>query len=198
MTDGAVLGRRLDPVHEERLGQVRRFHRSRRSLTAHPITVVAEVTEPIAASPIPKPDTVTEAAPLLTPAARTTVATVVPYSSLQACFDDVNELLPVGARLAPQEEFSDFLLTLPRMIPHLLARDGLTQFCPALLKGADCAHYSVSQCPPDTQHKLARFFQTVLRGILCDGIPDDETLKAYILYPQAMQFYLNLSTHERK
>ncbi|XP_037075954.1 uncharacterized protein LOC119097039 [Pollicipes pollicipes] len=127
------------------------------------------------------------------PALHTTAApALLHYPSLQACLDDVNALLPQGARLSPQEEMTDFLLTLPALLPRLLQRDGLAQFCPALLKGGDCAHLALSRCPSGTRDTMARFFRNVLRGILCDGIPDDEVLKQLVWSPEVEKLYFGL------
>ncbi|KAF0296690.1 hypothetical protein FJT64_005919 [Amphibalanus amphitrite] len=109
-----------------------------------------------------------------------------------ACLDDVNELLPSGARLSQREQLSDVLLTLPALLPRLLQRDGLAQFCPALLKAGDCAHLALIDCPPRTKKTMARFFQSTLRDILCYDIPSDEVLAELIWSSIVKETYFGL------
>ena len=194
--------RRLDADHEQQMEQIKSLRRGRRSATiaAAAITTAATASngsssssnstdgsQPQATEAPPADGTTGSAgAPDTTPAPSTV------YSTLQACLDDVNQLLPAGARITQREELSDVLLTLPALLPRLLQRDGLPQFCPALLKAGDCAHLALIDCPPRTQKAMARFFQSTLRDILCYNIPSDDVLAELIWSSQVKEWYFGL------
>ena len=171
--------RRLDAGHEEQIERVHGLRRPRRGVS-FPTTTGD------------RPRTVTVTSLQSRNADTTTTPPPTTYPSLQACFDDVNELLPPGAQLSPREELVDVLLTLPALLPRLLRRDGLPQFCPALLKAGDCAHLALIECPQSVQKTMARFFQSTLRGILCENIPADEVLAQLIWSDQVKERYFGL------